>query len=184
MQIGDPVLAMGDAFGVGLSVSGGIVSALNRNIHGSLVDNFIQTGAAINHGNSGGPLFYLKGEVTGVNSAIISSTLANAGLGFAIPSNDAPFVLKRMVSMPNLERPGWLGAKIQGVTPEMAEAMGERQLNDAPVSWVRPGEPAQKAGMEAGDVILRIDGAAFTDEWALLRQITQRKPGEHVTFSV
>jgi serine protease Do len=184
MQIGDPVLAMGNAFGVGLSVSAGIVSALNRNIHDSLVDNFIQTDAAINHGNSGGPLFNLKGEVIGVNSAIISPTLANAGLGFAIPSNDAQFVLKRMVSMPDSERPGWLGAKIQGVTPEMAEAMGQRQLNGALVSWVLPGEPAQKAGMEAGDVILRFDGAAFTDERALLRQITQRKPGEHVTFSV
>jgi serine protease Do len=184
MQIGDPVLAMGNAFGVGLSVSAGIVSALNRNIHDSLVDNFIQTDAAINHGNSGGPLFNLNGEVIGVNSAIISPTLANAGLGFAIPSNDAQFVFQRMLSTPESERPAWLGAKIQGVTPEMAEAMGQRHLNGAIVSWVLPGEPAQKGGMLAGDVVVGLDGETFSDERALLRMITERKPGQQVTFSV
>ncbi len=184
MQIGDPVLAMGNAFGVGLSVSAGIVSALNRNIHDSLVDNFIQTDAAINHGNSGGPPFNLNGEVIGVNSAIISPTLANAGLGFAIPSNDAQFVFQRMISTPESDRPAWLGAKIQGVTPEMAEAMGQRQLSGAIVSWVLPNEPAQRSGMLAGDVILRFDGKPVSDERSLLRQITERKPGEQVTFSV
>ena len=97
---GDPVLAMGNAFRVGLSVSAGIVSALNRNIEDSAVDNLIQTDAAINHGNSGGPLFNLKGEVIGVNSTIISPTPANSGLGFAIPSNDAHFAFQRMGSVP------------------------------------------------------------------------------------
>ena len=184
MRIGDPVLAMGNAFGVGLSVSAGIVSALNRNIHNSLVDNFIQTDAAINHGNSGGPLFNLNGEVIGVNSAIISPTLANAGLGFAIPSNDARFVFQRMLTMPASERPGWFGAKIQGLTPEMAEALGQRRLTGAIVSWVRPGEPAQKAGMLAGDVIVRFNGDSFSDERALLRKTSERKPGDKVTFSI
>ena len=184
MQIGDPVLAMGNAFGVGLSVSAGIVSALNRNIGDSLVDNFIQTDAAINHGNSGGPLFNLKGEVIGVNSAIISPTTANSGLGFAIPSNDAQFVFQRMGNIPDAERPAWLGAKIQAVTPEMAEAMGQPDLRGAIVAWVLPNEPAQKAGMIAGDVILRLDGETFSDDRALLRAITTRRPGEQVTFSV
>jgi serine protease Do len=184
VQIGDPVLAMGNAFGVGLSVSAGIVSALNRNIHDSLVDDFIQTDAAINHGNSGGPLFNLKGEVIGVNSAMISPTTANAGLGFAIPSNDAQFVFERMADVPTSERLAWLGAKIQAVTPEMAEAMGQRQLRGSIVAWVLPGEPAEKAGMIAGDVILRADGETFSDERALLRHITAMKPGEQTTFNV
>ncbi len=184
VQIGDPVLAMGNAFGVGLSVSAGIVSALNRNIGDSLVDNFIQTDAAINHGNSGGPLFNLQGEVIGVNSAIISTTSANAGLGFAIPSNDAQFVFRQMISGPDSERPAWLGAKIQALTPEMAEAMGQRGLRGAIVASVLKDEPPQKSGMVAGDVIQRVDGATFADERALLRAITTRKPGEQVRFGV
>jgi serine protease Do len=184
MQIGDPVLAMGNAFGVGLSVSAGIVSALNRNIEDSAVDNLIQTDAAINHGNSGGPLFYLKGEVIGVNSTIISPTLANSGLGFAIPSNDAHFAFQRMGSVPASQRPAWLGVKIQAVTAEMGEAMGQRQLCGAIVAWVLPDEPAQKAGMIAGDVILRFDGKTFSDARALLREITARKPGDEVPFTV
>ena len=184
VQIGDPVLAMGNALGVGLSVSAGIVSALNRDIGNSPVDDFIQTDAAINHGNSGGPLFDLNGDVIGVNSAIISPTTANAGLGFAIPSNDAQFVFRRLVNVTESERPAWLGAKIQEVTPEMAAAMGQQQLRGSIVAWVLPDEPAQKAGMIAGDVILRFDGKTYADERALLREITERKPGELVTFSV
>lgn len=184
MQIGDPVLAMGNAWGVGLSVSAGIISALNRNIGDSVVDNFIQTDAAINHGNSGGPLFNLKGEVIGVNSAIISPTPANSGLGFAIPSNDAQFVFHQMENVRNVERPSWLGAKIQALTPEMAEAMGQRQLRGAIVAWVLPNEPAQKAGMIAGDVIQRFNGQTFADERALLRVLTTRKPGDQVTFDL
>ncbi|HEY4041616.1 MAG TPA: trypsin-like peptidase domain-containing protein [Rhodopila sp.] len=184
VQIGDPVLAMGNAFGVGLSVSAGIVSALNRNIGDSLVDEFIQTDAAINHGNSGGPLFNLKGEVIGVNSAIISPTAANSGLGFAIPSGEAKFVFQRMADMPDGGHLGWLGAKIQAVTPEMAEAMGQPNMRGSIVTWVLPDQPAEKAGMIAGDVIQSLNGETFPDERALLREITQRKPGDQVTFRV
>jgi serine protease Do len=184
MQIGDPVLAMGNAFGVGLSVSAGIVSALNRNIGDSPVDNFIQTDAAINHGNSGGPLFNLTGEVVGVNSAIISPTSANSGLGFAIPSNDAQFVFKHLMNMPDSERPAWFGAKIQALTPEMAKALGAPELRGSIVDGVLPNEPAEKAGMVAGDVILRFEGAVFPDDRALLRHITTRKPGQQVSFSL
>ena len=101
---------MGNAFGVGLSVSADIVSALNRNIGDSAVDNLIQTDAAINHGNSGGPLLNLKREVIGANSTIISPTPANSGLGFAIPSNDAHFAFQRMGSVPVADRPAELGA--------------------------------------------------------------------------
>ena len=105
-------------------------------------------------------------------------------MAFAIPSNDAQFVFQRLGNVPDSERPAWLGAKIQAVTPEMAEAMGQRQLRGSIVAWVLPDEPAQKAGMIAGDVILRFDGKTFTDERALLRDITARKPGELVTFTV
>ena len=184
VQIGDPVLAMGNAFGVGLSVSAGIVSALNRNIGDSLVDEFIQTDAAINHGNSGGPLFNLQGDVIGVNSAIISPTAANSGLGFAIPSDEAQYVFQRMMDPAGSERPAWLGAKIQALTPDMAAAMGAPQLRGALVAWVLPGEAAEKAGMIAGDVILRFDGKTFPDERALLRATTMRKPGEQVVITV
>jgi serine protease Do len=184
MQIGDPVLAMGNAFGVGLSVSAGIVSALNRDIGDSPVDQYIQTDAAINHGNSGGPLFNLKGEVIGVNTAIISPTPANSGLGFAIPSEEARFVFERMAQEVDGERLAWLGAKLQAVTPEMAEAMGQPQLRGSIVSWVLADQPAQKAGIIVGDVILRFDGKTFPDERALRRAITVRKPGEQVAFSL
>ncbi len=120
----------------------------------------------------------------GVNSTIISPTPANSGLGFAIPSNDAHFAFQRMGSVPVSDRPAWLGAKIQPMTPEMAEAMGQRRLGGAIVAWVLPDEPAEKAGMTAGDVILRFDGKTFSDERALLREITGRKPGDEVPFTV
>ena len=111
VEVGDSVLAIGNALGVGMSVSAGIVSALNRNISDTPVDDFIQTDAAINHGNSGGPLFNLDGQVIGVNSAIISPTAASAGLGFAMPSDDVRYVIDHLMQPGEYARPGWLGVR-------------------------------------------------------------------------
>ncbi len=155
VEIGEPVLAMGNALGVGMSVSAGIISALNRNIGNTLVDDFIQTDAAINHGNSGGPLFDLRGRVIGVNSALISPTAANAGLGFAMPSNDAQYAIQHVMNETGAERPAWLGAKIQALTPEMAEGIGAPRLRGPIVAWVG----RRLAGTAGGDAPGRRDPA-------------------------
>jgi serine protease Do len=184
VQVGDPVLAIGNALGVGTSVSGGIVSALNRNIGDTPVDDFIQTDAAINHGNSGGPLFDAKGDVIGVNSAIISPTAANAGIGFAMPSNDVQFVLQRLMHEEHYARPGWLGVKIQPVTLEMADALGLAEPHGSIVAWVLDGGPAARAGVLAGDIILRFNGQVPADERALLRAVVALRPGTGVTLGL
>ncbi len=183
VQVGDPVLAMGNPLGVGLSVSAGIVSALNRNIMDTPYDDFIQTDAAINHGNSGGPLFDMKGEVIGVNSAIISPTSGNAGLGFSMPSNDARFIIERLTHK-SWARPGYLGAKLQEVTPEMANALGLPAPAGSIVAEVEDGSPAGKAGLRPGDVILRYAGEAPGDERALLRAIARTEPGAAVPIVI
>jgi serine protease Do len=183
VQVGDPVLAIGNPLGVGMSVSGGIVSALNRNIMDTPYDDFIQTDAAINHGNSGGPLFNLKGEVIGVNSAIISPTSGNAGLGFAMPANDARFIFDRL-SKKVLQRPGFLGAKLQPLTSDMAQALGMTEPQGSIVAAVTQGGPAAQAGLQPGDVLLRYAGTVPSDERALLRAIARTEPGAVVEVGV
>ena len=183
VQIGDPVLAIGNPLGIGLSVTAGIVSALNRNIMDTPYDDFIQTDAPINHGNSGGPLFDLKGNMIGINTALISPTSASAGLGFAIPSNDAHLIVDRLTHFGWL-RPGWLGVKIQQMTPEMALALGLPEPEGSIIAWLVPGGPAEHAGLRISDVILRFDGAAPSDDRALLRAIASSAPGRHVTLGV
>ncbi len=183
VQIGDPVLAIGNALGIGELVTSGIVSALNRNIMDTPYDDFIQTDAPINHGNSGGPLFDLKGEVIGITTALISPTSANAGLGFAIPANDAHLVIDRLTSF-RWVRPGWLGMKIQQMTPDMAEALGLQQPVGSVVAWVIDGGPADKAGLRISDVITSFAGIVPTDERALLRAIAASLPGREVTVGV
>jgi len=123
LQVGDPVFAVGNALSVGISVSGGLVSGLNRNIMDSPYDDYVQTDAAINHGNSGGPLVDANGKVVGIDTAIISPTQASAGVGFAIPSHNARDVITRLMQYGWL-RPGWIGVKIQQLTPDMALALG------------------------------------------------------------
>ncbi len=176
VQIGDPVLAIGNPLGVGLSVSGGLVSALNRNIMDTPYDDFIQTDAAINHGNSGGPLFDLQGDVIGVNSALISPTSGNAGLGFAMPSNDARFIIERLTHK-SWARPGYIGVRLQQVTPEMAAALGLAEPAGSIIAEVEPASPAARAGLRPGDVVLRYAGATPGDERALLRAISFTEPG-------
>jgi serine protease Do len=183
VQVGDPVLAIGNPLGVGISVSGGLVSALNRNIMDTPYDDFIQTDAAINHGNSGGPLFDMKGEVIGVNSAIISPTSGNAGLGFAMPADDARFIFDRLAKKVST-RPGFLGAKLQPVTPEMALALGMTDPDGSIIAAVTEDGPAAKAGMRAGDVLLRYGADKPTDERALLRAVARTEPGTTVPIGI
>ena len=183
LQVGDQVFAAGNPFGIGLSVSAGIVSGLNRDIQNSPYDDLIQTDATINHGNSGGPLFNMQGDVVGVDSAIISPTTGSAGIGFAIPSNTARFVVDRLREY-GWVRPSWVGVKLQQVTPDIAEATGMQQAQGSIVAWVLPSGPAKKAGLAIGDVILDFNGRVPSDERALLRDIAHTPVGDTVTFRV
>jgi serine protease Do len=182
-QVGDSVLAIGNPLGIGTSVTRGIVSALHRNISDTPYDDFIQTDAAINHGNSGGPLFDLEGEVVGVNSAIISPTASNAGLGFALPAYQAEFVIDQLKKY-GWVRPGWLGIKIQDVTPDIARAIGLPQPHGSIVAWVSANGPAEKAGLRVGDVITRFEEDRPEDERALLRDISGSAPDRTVTLGL
>lgn len=183
LQVGDQVFAAGDPFGVGLSVSAGIVSGLNRDIQNSPYDDLIQTDAPINHGNSGGPLFDMQGNVIGVNSTILSPTSGSSGIGFAIPSASAHFVIDQLNTY-GWVRPGWIGIKIQTVTGEIADAIGASRAEGSIVSWVLPNGPAKQAGLAIGDVILRYNGAALSDERALLRHIAHTQAGDKMTLLV
>jgi len=157
IRVGDWVLAIGNPFGLGGSVSAGIVSARNRDINAGPYDDFIQTDAAINRGNSGGPLFNMAGDVIGVNSAIISPSGGSIGIGFSVPSNMAKAVVAQLQEYGTTRR-GWLGVRIQTVTDDIAEAMGLEKAAGALVADVTEGGPAAEGGIEAGDVILKFDG--------------------------
>jgi serine protease Do len=183
LQVGDPVFVIGNALGVGISVSGGLVSGLNRNIMDSPYDDYIQTDAAINHGNSGGPLFNKQGEVVGINTALLSSTSGWSGLGFAIPARNAQVIIERLMNYGWL-RPGWVGMKIQQVTPEMALALGMKQAQGSIVAAVTSGGPAAEADLRPGDVIMHLGTSKPGDERALLRTIATSPIGEKLTFGL
>jgi serine protease Do len=183
VRIGEPVFAIGNALGAGLAVSAGVVSALNRDVNESPYDDLIQTDAAINHGNSGGPLFNRSGEVIGVNTAILSPTKASAGLGFAIPSNEVRFIASRMLRDGRFTA-GYIGIRTEEVTQDMAAALGLEQPGGLIIALVRAGEPAEAAGLQVGDVILRYDGHPPSDERALLRAIAKSTIGQAVPMIV
>lgn len=183
LKVGDQVFAIGNPLGIGTSVSGGIVSGLNRDVQDSPYDNYIQTDAAINHGNSGGPLFDMEGHVVGVDTAMVSPTTASAGLGLAIPSADVRFVVGRLIKY-GWVAPGWIGVKVQQVTPEIAAAMGKQPPEGSVVSWIIPGGPASKAGIAVGDVIVRYGDDTPSDERALLRDIGETPVGDMVKVVV
>jgi len=179
LQLGDSVFAVGNPLGLGLSVSAGIVSALNRNIMETPYDHFIQTDAAINHGNSGGPLFNMQGEVIGMGTAFISPTNSSAGLGFAIPSSGVRFVVDRIEKYGWL-RPAWLGVKVEQVTPELAEAIGMANPQGDIIAKVFDNSPASAAGFQVGDVIIQFGDQMQPNEPALLRDIVRAPIGENV----
>jgi serine protease Do len=154
IRVGDWVLAIGNPFGLGHTVTQGIISASGRTIGSGPYDNFLQTDAPINPGNSGGPLVNLKGEVIGINSSIIAG---GQGIGFAIPSNTAKSIIPQLKEKGNVTR-GWIGVSIQSVTPEIAKAFGIKEQRGALVSDVVPGGPADTAGVKRGDIIIAFDG--------------------------
>ena len=157
MRVGDWVMAIGNPFGLGGTVTAGIVSARNRDINSGPYDDFIQTDASINRGNSGGPLFNMNGDVIGVNTAIISPSGGSIGIGFSIPSSIAKGVIAQLREFGETRR-GWLGVRIQAVTPDLAESMEMSEPQGALVAGVDDDGPAKKAGIEMGDVIVKFDG--------------------------
>lgn len=180
LEIGDWIIAIGNPFGFGHTLTQGIVSAKARVIGAGPYDNFIQTDAAINPGNSGGPLINMDGEVVGINTAIVSS---GQGIGFAIPINMAKQILQELKETGEVSR-GWLGVAIQDVTPEIARAVGLDKPYGAMVTSVYPGDPAEKAGLLNGDIILEINRQKVDDPMALTRFIGSLKPEEKVDILV
>ena len=180
-RVGDWVVAMGNPLGQGFSVSAGIVSARNRALSGTY-DDYIQTDAAINRGNSGGPLFNLDGEVIGVNTAILSPNGGSIGIGFSMASNVVTKVVKQLKEFGETRR-GWLGVRIQDVTDDVAEAIGLDKVAGALVTDVPEG-PASEAGMESGDVIISFDGKDVADTRGLVRQVGNTEVGKTVRVVV
>ena len=157
IRVGDWVMAIGNPFGLGGSLSVGVVSARNRDINSGPYDNFIQTDAAINRGNSGGPLFNMQGEVIGVNTAIISPTGGSIGIGFSIPAKTAVAVIGQLREFGETRR-GWIGVRIQQIDDQIAETLGIGKARGALIAGVNDDGPAAKAGMKSGDVIVKFDG--------------------------
>jgi serine protease Do len=179
MKVGDWVMAIGNPFGLGGSVSLGIISAKQRDINAGAYDDFIQTDAAINRGNSGGPLFNMDGEVIGINTAIISPTGGSIGIGFAVPSDTVQTIVQQLREFGQVRR-GWLGVKIQTVAEDIAESLGVQENTGALVSAVTPEGPAAKAGLAPGDVILKFDGKDVSTMRGLPRLVAQAPIGKAV----
>jgi len=182
-RIGDWVMAIGNPFGLGGSVTLGIVSAVGRDISSGPYDNFIQTDAAINRGNSGGPLFNMDGEVVGINTAIISPSGGSIGIGFSIPANLATRVVDQLVEFGETRR-GWLGVQIQSVTDEIAESLGLDEAKGALISGVVSDGPAEKSGIQSGDVILTFDGKEVAEMRDLPRIVADTPVNTEVQVEV
>jgi Do/DeqQ family serine protease len=184
IEVGDQVLAIGNPFGVGQTVTSGIVSALARTEVGrNEAQVFIQTDAAINPGNSGGALVDMAGRVVGINTAIFSRSGGSHGVGFAIPSNLVKLIVDSAVTGRKLERP-WLGAKLEAVTRDMADALGLTRVSGALVARLYDKGPAAEAGLEAGDVIVGVDGYEITDVRGLQYRLTTRGIGQRARLEV
>lgn len=183
VRVGDWVVAVGNPFGLGGTVTVGVISARNREIEAGPYDDFLQLDAAINRGNSGGPSFNTAGEVIGINTAIFSPTGGSVGIGFAIPSNLARSVIEQLRQHGTVAR-GWLGVQIQSVTPEIADSMGLGDRRGALVAAVTPDGPAQVAGVHQGDVILSFDGTRIADARDLARTVAMTTEGSRVNMKV
>ncbi len=176
LRVGDWILAIGNPFGLGGTVTTGIVSARARDINSGPYDDYIQTDASINRGNSGGPLFNMKGEVIGINTAIFSPTGGSVGIGFAIPSALAKPVINQIIKYGHTRR-GWLGVRIQTVTDEIAESLGLDKPRGALIASVNEKGPSKAAGLQAGDIILEIDGQGIREMKMLPRIVAEHEIG-------
>ncbi len=201
LQVGQKVLAIGNPFGLGLTLTTGVISSLGRNIRsevGTMIEELIQTDASINPGNSGGPLLNSDGEIIGINTAIISPTGASVGIGFAIPVNSAKRIIPQLISKGYVTYP-YMGATAQPLFPQVAKYLGLKVERGAMITDVVPGGPADKAGLKGGnrqiqvgntllvvggDVITQIDKFGVADADDLIKHIRERKPGETVTLKV
>ena len=180
LRIGDVVLAIGNPFGVGQTVTQGIVSATGRTELGiSTFENFIQTDAAINPGNSGGALVTARGELIGINTAIFSRSGGSQGIGFAIPVSLAKDVMRQIIEHGHVSR-GWLGVEIQEITTELAESFNLKSQDGIIIAGVLRGGPADQAGLEPGDVVLKINDTTINSAGAALNVISQTRPGNSI----
>ena len=183
-RVGDWAVAIGNPFGLGGTVTAGIISARNRDINLTRYDDFIQTDASINQGNSGGPLFNLKGEVIGINTAIIAPGQSGSiGIGFAIPANAASTVIEQLIKFGETKR-GWLGVRIQEVTKEIAEVEKLKKPKGALVASVGKNSPAEKAGIKAGDIILEFDGKKINTMRNLPKVVASTEVGKSVELKI
>lgn len=183
VKVGDWAVAIGNPFGLGGSVSVGIISATGRSINAGPYDDYFQIDAPINRGNSGGPLFDQQGRVIGVNAAIFSPSGGNVGIGFAIPSNQARAVVEDLLEDGVVER-GWLGVSIQQVTPGIAESLGLERAEGAMVADVNQGGPAARGGLRRGDIILDFNGTAIDTVRDLTRSVADTPPGQRARVRV
>jgi serine protease Do len=183
LRLGEWVIAIGNPFSLGGTVTAGIVSARNRDIQSGPYDNYIQTDAAINRGNSGGPLFNLNGEVVGINTAIISPSGGSIGIGFAVPSKTALTVIEQLKEYGETRR-GWLGVRIQVVTDEIADSLGIKPPRGALVAGIDEKGPAKPAGIQTGDVIISFDGKPIKEMRDLPRVVADTPVGKQVAIVV
>ena len=183
LRIGDWVMAIGNPFGLGGTVTVGIISARNRNLQSGPYDDFLQTDAAINRGNSGGPLFDMNGDVVGINTAIISPSGGSIGIGFAIPSEIAQQVIHQLIEYGETRR-GWLGVRIQEVTDDVANSLGLDHPTGAMIAGVTEDGPAEKAGIQSGDVVLTFNGREVHSMRELPRIVAETEIGRNVDVTV
>ncbi|MGQ0742694.1 MAG: DegQ family serine endoprotease [Alphaproteobacteria bacterium] len=182
-RVGEWVMAIGNPFGLGGSVTVGIISARNRDINSGPYDDFIQTDAPINRGNSGGPLFNMRGEVIGVNSAIFSPTGGSVGIAFAIPSSMARGVIAQLRQYGQMRR-GWLGVRIQEVTSDIAQSLGMKSARGALIAGVTPKGPAAKGGIMTGDLVIGFDNRPVADSRVLPRMVADAPAGKTVSVEI
>ncbi|MDE1145733.1 MAG: Do family serine endopeptidase [Azospirillaceae bacterium] len=183
MRPGDWVVAVGNPFGLGGTVTAGIVSARSRDIDPANLNDFLQIDASINKGNSGGPTFNANGEVIGINTAIFSPTGGSVGIGFAIPSNVAKPVIEKLKATGHIER-GYLGVTLQAVTQDIADSLGLKEPKGAIINAVSPKSPAEKGGLKQGDVVQSINGKAIDNQRDLARNVAGIEPGKTVDLGV